>query len=609
MLQELRYRGPDAAGSHFDRGVALGHRRLAVIDLQGGRQPMTDPSQRFTLSFNGEIYNFAEVRESLEATGVRFATRSDTEVILLGYRAWGPAVLDRLVGMFALAIWDREHETLFLARDRLGVKPLYWARVPRVGFVFASELSAVLASEMIRRRLDPEALGTYLANGYVVGESSLIAGVHRLPAGHTLCWRRGGEPQCRRYWDIGEAWRRAVSTPVRDPSAALEGFAERLRTAVRQRLVSDVPLGAFLSGGLDSSTIVALMKEQQAEVRTFSIGFREASYDELPWARRVAQHLGTRHSETVVSASAPELLEELSAKLDEPFADTSIVPTYALCRESRRQVTVALSGDGADELLAGYVTHIATDLQRKLHRVPGWARRLTRAAVARVPDSRRKVSWTFRLKQFARGLGEETWAAHAGWRVIGTPAVVASLLQGQVQRPSRRPIAEFERAYREVPDLPELDRLLIGDYRTWLVDDILCKVDRASAGCGLEVRSPFLDHRLVEYCAGLPPGLKLQGRRGKIVLRHFAAQHLPPEILQRKKAGFNAPVSHWLATSWRLIAEDVFAAHRLGSTGVLEPRAVRTLWEEHTAGRRDHGYLLFALLMLGLWLDRFRPSL
>ncbi len=610
MLRELRYRGPDAQGIHYEPGAALGHRRLSVIDLAGGRQPMTDLSQRFTLTFNGEIYNFEQIRTELMAQGWAFRTRSDTEVLLVGYQAWGSGILDRLAGMFAFGIWDREREVLFLARDRLGVKPLYWSRVAGVGLVFASELSSLLASGVVERRLSTDALGNYLAHGYVTGESSLIAGVQRLLPGHFLEWSRAGEVALRGYWNLGEVWTKAAAQggPA-DETEAEQGFSAILRTAVQQRLVSDVPLGAFLSGGLDSSTIVALMREQSADVETFSIGFREASYDELPWARMVAQHLGTRHSETVVSGSAPELLNEIGAKQDEPFADTSIVPTYALCREARRKVTVALSGDGADELLAGYVTHAATSWHARLRGIPHPILRLVQFAAACLPDSRRKVSWSFKTKQFARGLSRETWQAHAGWRLILSPDFLPRLLQPGIVAAGFNPFAEFEKAYRAVPDLSRLDRLLVGDYRTWLVDDILFKVDRASSGCGLEVRSPFLDHRLVEYCAALPPTMKLVGGRGKAILRQFAARHLPPAILNRKKAGFNAPVSHWLVGGWRPLAEEAFTSSHLQDLGIFDPRSVQRIWKEHLSGRRDHGYLLFALLLLIRWLERVRPTL
>ncbi|HJT75963.1 MAG TPA: asparagine synthase C-terminal domain-containing protein, partial [Gemmataceae bacterium] len=413
--------------------------------------------------------------------------------------------------------------------------------------------------------------------------------------------RRGGEPALRRYWDLAAVWQ-GRPRDGRCLEEIQEEFGDLLRRAVRQRLVSDVPLGAFLSGGLDSSTVVALMRQECPKVETFSIGFTEASYSELPEARRTAAALGVLHSDEVVRGDDPALLTEIASRLDEPFADTSVVPTYVLCRMARRRVTVALSGDGGDELLAGYVTHVANVLRRRVRWLPRPVRAGLRRAMELVPDSRRKVSAVFKAKQFLRGAELDACDAHASWRLLAGPERVRRLLHPDLDINGFSPLGPYRGAFGEVPGLAPLDRFLYVDYRTWLPDDILVKADRASMAHGLELRSPFLDHRLVEFCAGLPPELKLRGRRGKYLLRSFARGLVPDEVLRRKKAGFNAPVSQWLAGPWRALLGDVLSPAELRREGLLNPEAVGRLVTEHLGGRRDHDLLLFYLLMLGLWL-------
>ncbi len=604
----LRRRGPDAEGFHVAPGVGLAHRRLRIIDLEGGAQPMAGAGGQVILSFNGEIYNFQDLRRELQAAGVVLRTHSDTEVLLEGYLRWGLDVLPRLAGMFAFAVWDGRSETLILARDRLGVKPLYWARTAEGDLVFGSELSAVTASGAVPFRLRAASAAQYLAVGYVAGEHAIVEGVRRLPPATVLTWRRGGEPTLRRYWDLAALWQ-SRPRDARCLAEIQEEFGDLLRLAVRQRLVSDVPLGAFLSGGLDSSTVVALMRRERERVETFSIGFTEASYSELPEARRTAVALGSTHFDEVVRGDDPALLAEIASGLDEPFADTSIVPTYVLCRMARRRVTVALSGDGGDELLAGYVTHVANALHRKVRWLPRPVRAGLRWAVELVPDSRRKVSTVFKAKQFLRGAGLDACDAHASWRLLAGRERVRRLLHPDVDVNGFSPLEPYRGAFGEVPALAPLDRFLYVDYRTWLLDDILVKADRASMAHGLELRSPFLDHRLVEFCAGIPPDLKLRGRHGKHLLRCFARGLVPDAVLKRKKAGFNAPVSQWLAGPWCEIMRDTLSPAEIRSGGVLNPEAVGRLVTEHLAGRRDHGLLLFTLVMFNLWLRRAgRPA-
>lgn len=608
MNEQLQRRGPDAEGVYRAPGVGLGHRRLAVIDRVGGGQPMTDRSGQVTVCYNGEIYNFLELRRELQGFGVEFQTSSDTEVLLQGFLHWGNSVPERLVGMFAFAIWDARSETLLLARDRLGVKPLYWTSLPDGSLVFGSELSAILANPSVPRCLNKEQVTRYVALGYVLGDDSILQGIHRLTPATILSWKRGRGVTTCCYWDLAAVW----STRPRNhgrPDEVEEQFGDLMQTAVRQRLVSDVPVGAFLSGGLDSSTIVALMRRALGKLETFSIGFEEPSYSELPWARAVARSLGCVHHEEVVRGSDPDLLLEIAARQDEPFADTSIIPSYLLCKVARRHVAVALSGDGGDELLAGYVTHRATAMHRRLKTWPRVLVRAARWAVHLLPDSRRKVNAVFKAKQFLDGTDLETPEAHAWWRMLAGPELLARLLTLDFTTAHCRVDEPFRVVRQQVPTLNLLNQSLYVDYRTWLIDDILVKADRASMAHGLEVRSPYLDHRLVEFCASVPSKLKLRHGQGKVLLRKFARDLVPSAVRRRRKQGFNSPVSHWIAGPWRDLAQHAFSADVLSEHGVFNPETVGRLYQNHLAKQRDHGQLLFTVLMLSLWLNKVKPSI
>ncbi len=604
MTRSLRHRGPDHQTTHIHPGIAFGHCRLRVIDPEGGDQPMSDPESGITVCYNGEIYNFQALREQLTALGATFRTRSDTEVLLWGYRYWGHAVLDRLVGMFAFAAWNEREHTLLLARDRLGKKPLVWARLPDGGLAFASELSSLIALGAVPLQLDLESAASVVSLGYVSGTRTILRGIERVAPGGGIRWKRGGEPEPFTWWSLAEIWQERPAD-LRPLDEIEVEFRALLETAVRDRLVADVPLGAFLSGGLDSSTIVALMKRHQADVTTFSIGFEEASFDELPYARRVAQQLGATHHDEVVRGDDPALLLEIAAGQDEPFADTSIVPTYVLCRSARQHVTVALSGDGGDELFAGYVTHGADRIKRGLDRMPAPVVQATRALVQRLPDSRRKVNAIYKAKQLLAGLDLPPCDAHAWWRTLTDTAQVARLLPAASLNGTSPSFIPARAAYAEAPGLSPLDRMLFVDFRTYLSDDILVKADRASMQHGLEVRSPFLDHRLVEFCCGLPDDLKMRGLEGKHLLRRIARTLTPRSAITRSKAGFSAPVNHWMIGPWRELAEDALSDDKLGLA--LDAAEARRLLQAHVSGGRDHGFLLFALMMLGLWLGRVRP--
>jgi asparagine synthase (glutamine-hydrolysing) len=509
--------------------------------------------------------------------------------------------------MFAFAIWDGRTETMLIARDRFGVKPVYWASTADGGLVFGSELTTVLASGCVEPRLDIASVGRYLTLGYVVGEDSAIVGVRRLAPANFLVWRRGRPIRIGCYWNMAQRWAELAENP--EPADATEHFISMLDTATADRLASDVPLGVLLSGGIDSSVVTALMRRHCDHVRSFSCGFRNDSFDELPFARLAAHQIGTCHEDDIADCDGPETLMEIASRLDEPFADTSIVPTHLLCKLARRHITVALSGDGGDELLAGYVTHSADVRHRQFRRLPRIMLRSLRGIARMLPDDRRKVSFAFKLKQFLAGSDLTLCDAHAWWRMLGTESDITALLHRDWKATPINAFDPFRQAYEEAQALSPVDRFLYVDYKTWLVDDILTKVDRASMAHGLEVRSPLLDHRLFEFCATLRPERKRRGRETKAILRDAARDIVPRSILRRSKRGFNAPVADWLDDGWRELVDEYLGRAKISEVGLLDADRVNTLVHEHRSRRRNHGHLLFALLQLSLWVDRVRPSI
>ena len=597
MLKPLERRGPDESGRAKLGPALIGHRRLKVIDLAGGKQPMVGCGGNVVLTFNGEIYNFRQLRITLEEHGYHFYSSSDTEVLLNGYLHWGYTVVDHLNGMFAFAVWDDRTQELFLARDRVGKKPLYWAELPGSGFIFGSELSSICQSGLVAPYMNRQAAWRYLALGYVLGSESIVRNIYRLPPASYLRWKPGGSPVIVEYWNLAELWRQGASQ--RSPQQeSLSRFEYLLTDSLKLRLVADVPLGAFLSGGIDSSTICALIKPVKPEVKTISIGFTENSYDESQYAEMVAAHLGIEHHLTRLNGVTVQQLEHIYSQLDEPLADTSMIPTYFLCKEAREQFTVAVSGDGADELLGGYATSQADMYYRYLAKFPRVLVKLFRFVLDGIPESRKKVNFLFKSKQFLKAHGYTACDAHAMWRML--------LPEGSNVEAGRENVLEdifavFRRHYNAATGLGELERFLYVDYKTWLVDDILVKVDRASMNHGLEVRSPYLDYRLIEYCAGLPDTMKVHGPNGKWLLKRFAERYLPKQIINRSKSGFNSPVSEWLVTCWRERAESAFSRKSLNDLNVLPSETGTRLWEEHLSGQKDNGYFLFGLLVLDIW--------
>jgi len=606
MTRALRHRGPDDEGffvASYDGGVAvgLGFRRLAIIDLATGNQPIANEDASVQVVYNGEIYNYRELRAELESRGHRFATNADTEVIVHLYEELGRRCVERLNGMFAIALWDERERLLLLARDRFGKKPLYYVEVDG-GLLFGSELKSLVEHPDCPRRLDHESLAAYLAAEYVPTPRAILEGVRKLPAAHRLVWQHG-RAVVERYWDLFFEH----DAVERTDDEYAEELRERLRAAVRRRLVSDVPLGAFLSGGIDSSSVVAFMAEAlpSGSVKTFSIGFREQSFDESRHARRVAEHFGTDHHEDTFTASdMADLLPTIADALDEPFADASILPTYLLSRFTREHVTVALGGDGGDELLAGYPTFPA-DRVASLYPMPRLLHeRLVMPLADLLPVSTANFSFDFKLKRFLRGAGMPSGIRHPVWLGSFTPEEQRNLLV----RPGRDPLETHRRAFGAAPTGDRVERLIYLYARTYLQDDILVKVDRASMACSLEVRAPFLDLELVEFLGRVPARLKLRRLDTKHILKRALADVLPEGIAARAKKGFGVPVADWIKGELREAVQDELSAERLRRQGIFEPAAVERLLGEHMSGRRDHRKPLWTLFMFQLWHRRWAEA-
>jgi asparagine synthase (glutamine-hydrolysing) len=604
MTATVTHRGPDGDGYYLDGRVALGHRRLAIIDLAGGSQPMTNEDESVWVTYNGELYNEPELRAQLEACGHVYRTNADTESLVHLYEERGCDFVAALNGMFAFALWDRRRGRLVLARDRMGQKPLYYAVTPGGGLVFGSEPKALLAHPALARRLDQAGLARYLFYEYVPAPHTIWEGIQKLPAAHQLVWENGATALAR-YWQPPAPSPEAEAAPLAETAAQ---FWDDFRAAVARHRRSDVPLGVFLSGGVDSSSVAAALSEvvPARAVRTFSIGFEDPSFDESRHARSVARHLGTEHHERIFSAATVyELLPEVAGWLDEPFGDASILPTYLLSRFARTEVTVALGGDGADELLAGYPTFAAERAADFYRLLPAPARALAGAAVGRLPVDHGDISFDFRLKQFLRGAAEPAALAHQRW--LGSfsgPEIARLLIGGAIDVEAEH----LNRAAILAPGADPLTRALALYQDTYLPEDILTKVDRASMACSLEVRAPFLDALLVDSIAALPTGFKYGRRQAKRILKRAAADRLPPAILARRKKGFGIPVARWLRGPLAPLLERLLSRERLERQGLFHPGEVILRIREHQEGIRDHRKPLWTLLMFQLWYDHWAPG-
>jgi len=607
MCARLRHRGPDDDGVYCEGAVGLGATRLAIIDLQGGHQPMPNEDGTVWVVQNGEIYNYRALRDALVARNHRFSTTSDTEVIVHLYEDEGTAFVERLHGMFAIAVWDASRRRLTLARDRLGIKPIFYADTPDA-FLFGSEIKALLATGL-DRHLDLVALSDYLSFDYVPGPRTMFEGVRKLPAGHVLTAEPGAGVRLERYWDFPPQPDAEESSVQPDPRTLRDDLHRRLEAAVRSTMVSDVPIGAFLSGGLDSSVVVALMGRLGGErVRTFSVGFPERSYNELPYARTVADHCGTDHTEIVIEPHAESVVHELVDAFDEPFADSSAVASWYVAEAASAHTKVVLSGDGGDEVFGGYVIYQADKLAGLYRALPDWlGGRLLPDVVDRLPSSHEKMSWDLKVRRFVTHASGDPASAHAGWRVVFTDAAKAALFAPGVM-PVRDSLATMREAYAAYPGSDALNRFMVVDAKVSLVDDMLAKVDRTSMAHGLEVRVPLLDHDLVSWMTVIPSRYKVRRLRLKYLLKEVARSLLPAEIVDRPKAGFHVPMPQWLNGPLRPLIETHLGRAAVARQGLFNPETVDRLRSEHDAGRRDHSRNLWGLLVFSLWYDRHMRS-
>ncbi|MEG3085837.1 XrtA/PEP-CTERM system amidotransferase [Sphingomonas sp. PB4P5] len=596
MADAQAHRGPDGSGVWTAPGVGLGHRRLSIIDVAGSPQPMASGDGALTVTFNGEIYNFAALRSELQAKGAVFVTAGDTEVLLHGWEAWGPAMLARLNGMFAFALHDSRRQCLFIARDRLGVKPLHYAELSDGAVAFASELKGLLAHPSLRREPEIRAIDDYMAYGYVPDDTCIVAGVKKLAAGHYLLIERGKPvPAPSRWWQVDFSNRATGSA-----KALEEEIVALMRDAVRLRMVADVPLGAFLSGGVDSSAVVALMAEASSKaVKTCTIGFDAAALDERGYANQIAARFATDHRERVVGADDFALIDTLVASFDEPFADASALATYRVCELAREDVTVALSGDGADEALAGYRRYRFQHAEERVRALlPASLRSRVFGTLGHYYP---KADWAprpLRAKTTLLALAEDGAEGYARSVGVTTPALRAMLFSDAAKRAltSYRAEDRYVAAMRDAPARDAIDRAQYADFQHWLPGDILTKTDRTSMAVSLEAREPLLDYRFVEFAARLPVSMRLRGGQGKWLMKKAMERYLPNDILYRPKMGFVTPISAWFRGP--LAGEAAALAKSRVLANWFDPAAITTIAADHRAGQAEHGRTLWQLVML-----------
>lgn len=598
MTQSITHRGPDQQGVWSGTSVSLGAVRLKIIDLSGGDQPILSPDGQAIIVFNGEVYNFASLRAELASLGHHFRSHCDTEVVLAAYRQWGTASFTRLRGMFAFALWDLRTEELFLVRDRLGIKPLYYAEQGQ-NLIFGSELKVLFEHPSVPRHLDPDGLTYYLSLNYVPQPYTLVAGINKVRPGCFLRWHRGTLTQ-EPYWALN-LWP--------DPTLTLPGAKAQLHTlleqSVSEHLVSDVPLGIWASGGVDSTTILHYAATASSQrLKTFSVSFTGRSFDESPWFREVARVYSTDHHEFDVNPTSGliEAIHDLSYYSDEPSADAGALPVWFLSRMTRQRVTVALSGEGADELFAGYQTYLADNYATRARRVPAFLRRAALGLLQLWPASNDKISLEYKAKRFLAGSLESPENAHLYWNGTNSFTEKQTLAP---HIPHRPPADLYRRLPSESAAAGPLNRHLWLDQSYYLPDDILYKCDRMSMAHSLEVRPPFLDHRIVEFAARLPEHLKLHNGTLKYLLRELVRDKIPPSVLSRSKQGFDIPTHHWFRTILRPLLEDTLSESNLRQTGVFDPAAVRRLMARHYSRRTNAGYTLWGLLTLLLWMKRW----
>jgi asparagine synthase (glutamine-hydrolysing) len=602
MCDTIVHRGPDDVGCDIRDDVALGMRRLSIIDVAGGQQPIFNEDRTVRVVFNGEIYNFRELRAELEAAGHRFRTASDTEVLVHLWEEHGAKFAARLNGMFAIALHDSRLRRLVLVRDHFGIKPLYYALTLR-HLVFGSEIKAVLASGLVDRSLDLDALGQFLSWEYVPAPATLLRGVRKLhPAEMLEVDLATSAVTHRTWWHLPRPGQDEGSLP-QTPDEWEEAVDAKVRECVRRQLISDVPLGAFLSGGVDSSLVVSAM----GPAHTFSIGFEDPSYNEIAWSRRVAERLGVTHSVEVIRPDVVGLFEHLMPFLDDPIGDFSVFPTFLVSRLARSQVTVALSGDGGDEVFGGYETYAAQEKARAWQRIPQVLRRTTLEPLIRGLRPRpAKKGLVNKAKRFVEGLAHDERLGHARWRLFAGSALRRELFAPQAHQELRTPVeAHLLELAAEVEDRSEVDRALYLDLKSYLSDNCLVKIDRMAMACSLEGRVPLLDPGLVELAFRMPPELKVHGGRTKVLLKRVAARHVPRDCVYRAKEGFSIPIKHWLGGELRPLADELLSSDRLRREGVFRVETVERMRREHDAGQANHSHVLWSMLVFEDWRRRW----
>ena len=604
MTSMLIHRGPDEAGTYCDHGVALGSRRLSIIDLTSGKMPIHNEDRTLWIVFNGEIYNFPELRENLVAKGHTFTTQSDTEVILHLYEEYGTGCVSKLNGIFAFALWNKQSQTLFLVRDRLGIKPLHYCEYAG-GLIFASELKAILQHPLVEARLNLDGLNKYLTYEYVPAPHSMFQGIKKLKPGHWLVYSRG-KTEVQQYWDI-PLDEMGISYKREEEHA--EELLHRLREAVRMQLISDVPVGVLLSGGLDSSAVAVLAAQAApGQIQSFSIGFQEPFFDETHYSQKMARMIGTQHHHQVFNSQKMlEVIPQVFAMLDEPLADASIIPTYLLSKMTSQFVKVALGGDGADELFAGYPTYQAHKLVTYYSVLPYKIRDLINRIAQHLPVSYKNISFDFKVKQFLRGMGVSSEIRFFLWMGAFLESEKRELFSPELREhcADSNPFDDIIQYVRESKLLKEFERILYLGMKLYLQDDILVKVDRASMANSLEVRVPYLDHTFVEYVAGLPTILKLNGLTTKYILKKAAQDIVPKEIVQRKKKGFGIPLSKWFNGDLKKMLLSYLREERIKHGNLFHYPYIKKLLDEHFSHQRDNRKQLWTLLVFEMWREHY----
>ncbi len=603
MNRCIEHRGPDEDGFYVNENVGLAMRRLAIIDLKGGQQPIFNETRSKCIVFNGEIYNYRELREGLLARGHKLYTNSDTEAILHLYDEYGADCLTHLRGMFAIAIWDDVDKSLFLARDRVGKKPILYSHQPNGDLIFGSEFTALLKHPAVSREVDHAAIDSYMSYLCVPAPQTAFKQIRKLEPGHWMRWK-AGEIETKRYW-LPDFSKKIKITEAE----AIEETTRILRESTQMRMISEVPLGAFLSGGVDSSAVVALMAEASSTpVKTFSIGFEEQDFSELKYAKRVAEHVGAEYNEFIVRPNALEVLPVLVEHYGEPYADSSAIPTYYVAKETRKHVTVALNGDGGDESFAGYERYMAMEVAEYYKRIPAAIRKgLIEGPINMLPTSELKKTRVRDVQRFFTSANEEVLPRYHRWMSTFKPLVRAEMYTAEFKASlnGSNPAGVLGQWFERAKGLGVLDSTLLADQMTYLPNDLLVKVDIATMANSLEARSPFLDHKMIEFAASLPENLKMSRFRTKSLLKKVAAKLVPPEVIYRRKMGFGVPVGRWFRGEMKDFVRGVLLSETSLKRGVVKPEIIQKYVREHTEGEQDHAFQVWTLLMLELWFQRF----